>query len=136
MTPLLRTSGATYLIVPYERIIYWSIAIYLRFVLSHYAFIVISMERCGFAQGQNAHNNRFNTQHRRRVAEVTKIVSEISQATSERSAGVGQVENAVDELDLMTQENAALVEESAAAADSLKQRARHLSAVVAGFQLT
>lgn len=42
----------------------------------------------------------------------------------------------MDELDLMTQENAALVEESAAAADSLKQRARHLSAVVAGFQLT
>ncbi|CAN5189024.1 hypothetical protein BH09PSE6_BH09PSE6_16010 [soil metagenome] len=39
-------------------------------------------------------------------------------------------------LDAMTQQNASLVEQSTAAAESLKEQALRLSAVVARFELT
>jgi methyl-accepting chemotaxis protein len=69
------------------------------------------------------------------VQRVSDIIGEISAATSEQSAGIGQVNGAVVQLDQMTQQNAALVEQSAAAAESLKDQARQLAGVVAGFRL-
>ncbi|RVU44386.1 methyl-accepting chemotaxis protein [Rubrivivax rivuli] len=69
------------------------------------------------------------------VQRVTDIIGEISAATNEQSGGLGQINGAVADLDRMTQQNAALVEESAAAAESLREQAQKLAAVVGGFAL-
>ncbi len=69
------------------------------------------------------------------VQRVSDIIQEITCASAEQATGIGQVNVSVSELDRMTQQNAALVEESAAAAESLKDQARQLAAVVAVFKL-
>jgi methyl-accepting chemotaxis protein len=69
------------------------------------------------------------------IRRVTDIMSEISAASREQSAGVGQIGEAVTQMDQATQQNAALVEESAAAAESLKGQARQLVDAVAVFKL-
>ena len=69
------------------------------------------------------------------VHRVSDIIQEISRASAEQANGIGQVNVSVSELDQMTQQNAALVEESAAAAESLKEQARQLAAVVQVFRL-
>ena len=69
------------------------------------------------------------------VQRVTQVMGEITNASSEQSAGLGQVNQSVAELDRMTQQNAALVEQSAAAAESLKDQAARLAALVATFRL-
>ncbi len=69
------------------------------------------------------------------VQRVSDIVGEISNAAAEQSSGIGQVNSAVNDLDRMTQQNAALVEESAAAAESLKEQAGALTALVSTFKL-
>jgi methyl-accepting chemotaxis protein len=69
------------------------------------------------------------------IKRVTDIVSEISVASTEQSAGVVQVAHAVGQMDQVTQQNAALVEESAAAAESLKAQALELVQLVAVFKL-
>jgi methyl-accepting chemotaxis protein len=69
------------------------------------------------------------------VQRVTDIIGEISAAASEQSQGIGAINGSVTELDQMTQQNAALVEESAAAAESLKEQAKRLAAVVSKFRL-
>ena len=69
------------------------------------------------------------------VQRVTDIIGEISSAAEEQSRGIGSVNDAVTQLDQATQQNAALVEESAAAAGSLKDQARTLVTLVAGFKV-
>jgi methyl-accepting chemotaxis protein len=69
------------------------------------------------------------------VQRVSDIIGEISAAASEQSSGIGQVNTAVTQLDQMTQQNAALVEQSAAAAESLREQAGKLAAVVNVFRL-
>ncbi|MGQ3082728.1 MAG: methyl-accepting chemotaxis protein, partial [Hydrogenophaga sp.] len=69
------------------------------------------------------------------IRRVSDLVNEISNATSEQSAGVGQVGETISQMDRVTQQNAALVEESAAAADSLRQQALQLVQAVAVFKL-
>ena len=69
------------------------------------------------------------------IGRVTAIVSEISEASREQSAGVAQVGQAVTQMDQTTQQNAALVEQSAAATESLRQQAQALVDVVAAFRL-
>jgi len=69
------------------------------------------------------------------VQRVTDIIGEISAASTEQSQGIGEVKGAIGEVDQMTQQNAALVEESAAAAESLKEQATKLAAVVSTFRL-
>ncbi len=70
------------------------------------------------------------------VKRVTDIMSEISAASLEQSAGIEQVNLAVTQMDETTQQNAALVEEAAAAAESLEDQAETLSHAVAIFKLT
>ena len=69
------------------------------------------------------------------IRRVTDIVTEISSASVEQSAGLQQVGEAVGHMDRATQQNAALVEESAAAAESLRGQAQQLVQVVAVFKL-
>jgi methyl-accepting chemotaxis protein len=69
------------------------------------------------------------------VQRVADIIGEISAASAEQSSGIGQVNGSVGDLDRMTQQNSSLVEESAAAAESLRQQAERLNALVLGFRL-
>jgi methyl-accepting chemotaxis protein len=66
---------------------------------------------------------------------VNQLISEISQAAAQQTQGITLVGSAVTQLDAVTQQNAALVEQGAAAADSLKQQATRLNAVVQRFAL-
>ncbi len=69
------------------------------------------------------------------VQRVADIIGEVMTAANEQSQGIGQVNGAVTQLDQMTQQNAALVEQSAAAAESLKEQAGRLAALVANFNV-
>ncbi|MEG2998935.1 MAG: methyl-accepting chemotaxis protein [Comamonas sp.] len=69
------------------------------------------------------------------VQRVNDIIAEIRAASAEQSAGIGQVSQALNQLDQTTQHNSALVEESSAAADSLRDQAQRLTALVAQFRL-
>jgi methyl-accepting chemotaxis protein len=70
------------------------------------------------------------------IKRVTEIMSAISAASAEQSAGVAQVGEAVSRMDRTTQQNAALVEQSAAAGESLQRQAQQLVQAVAVFKLT
>jgi methyl-accepting chemotaxis protein len=69
------------------------------------------------------------------VQHVAGIVSEITSATVEQSAGIDLVNVAVTEMDQVTQQNAALVEQVAAAADSMSTQVQRLVSDVAVFRL-
>ncbi len=69
------------------------------------------------------------------VKRVTDIMSEISAATNEQSAGIEQVNHAIIQMDTVTQQNAALVEEAAAAADSMQSQAAALAVAMSTFML-
>jgi methyl-accepting chemotaxis protein len=69
------------------------------------------------------------------VRQVSDIMSEITAASEEQSAGIEQINQAVVQMDEVTQQNAALVEESAAAATSLQDQAVALARTVSVFKL-
>jgi len=69
------------------------------------------------------------------ITRVTDIMSEITAASVEQSAGIEQVNTAIVQMDQVTQQNAALVEEAAAAAESMQDQAAKLSEVVSVFKL-
>ncbi len=69
------------------------------------------------------------------VRRVTDIMSEISAASNEQSAGIEQVNQAITHMDENTQQNAALVEQAAAAAESLEDQANNLTQTVGIFKL-
>ena len=63
------------------------------------------------------------------------VISEISSASNEQTAGIEQINIAIVQMDEVTQQNASLVEEAAAAAESMQDQARTLSEVVSVFKL-
>jgi len=67
---------------------------------------------------------------------VNQLISDIASAAGQQTLGITQVGEAVTHLDTVTQQNAALVEESAAAAESLRQQAMDLNAVVQRFSVS
>ncbi len=69
------------------------------------------------------------------VGRVVDVISEITAAANEQSAGIAGVNEAIGNLDQMTQQNAALVEESAAAAESLREQADRMKQAVAVFKV-
>jgi len=69
------------------------------------------------------------------VKRVTDIMSEISAASQEQTAGIEQVNQAIASMDQVTQQNAALVEEAAAAAETMQVQAGRLSEAVSVFRL-
>ncbi len=73
-------------------------------------------------------------QTRAAVQRVHALITEISTATGEQSAGEIQVSGSVAELDSLTQQNAAMVEELAAAASSLNGQAAMVSESVKIFK--
>lgn len=69
------------------------------------------------------------------ICDVTRIMGEISTASTEQSEGVSQLGTAIHLMDQMTQQNAELVEVMSTAAGSLKQQADNLVKTVAVFKL-
>ena len=69
------------------------------------------------------------------VRRVTDIMSEISAASTEQTAGIEQINSAVVQMDQVTQQNAALVEEAAAAAESMQEQAARLLDAVSVFRI-
>ena len=69
------------------------------------------------------------------VRKVASVISEITTAANEQSAGIAGVNQAIGDLDQMTQQNAALVEQSAAAAESLREQADRMKQAVSVFRL-
>ena len=69
------------------------------------------------------------------VKKVADIISEISAASQEQSAGIEQVNKAIIQMDQITQQNAALVEEATASSQAMTQQARDLQDLVRQFQI-
>jgi len=69
------------------------------------------------------------------IRQVADIMTAISAASSEQSAGIEQVNQAIVSIDDVTQQNAALVEEAAAAAQSMREQADLLAQAVSVFKL-
>lgn len=67
------------------------------------------------------------------IKQVAVIMTEISAASAEQSAGIEQVNIAVASMDQTTQQNAALVEEASALADVLHNQTIQLEAAIAVF---
>ncbi len=69
------------------------------------------------------------------VQRVSDVISEITAASQEQTAGIDQINVAIIQMDNVTQQNASLVEEAAAAAEAMQDQARKLSEVVSVFKL-
>jgi methyl-accepting chemotaxis protein len=69
------------------------------------------------------------------IRNVSLIVREIAQASTEQTVGIEKVNSAIGEINDITQQNAALVEQAAAAAQSLLDQAGHLEHLVQTFRL-
>ncbi|MGR9012510.1 MAG: methyl-accepting chemotaxis protein [Gammaproteobacteria bacterium] len=66
---------------------------------------------------------------------VTVIMSDISAASAEQTAGIEQVNLAICQMDDVTQQNAALVKQASAAAESLEDQTQQLTVTVAHFKM-
>ena len=69
------------------------------------------------------------------VRRVTDIMSEITAASQDQSAGIAQINQAIIEMDNVTQQNTALVEQAAMAAQSLQDQAAEVANVVSIFKM-
>jgi methyl-accepting chemotaxis protein len=69
------------------------------------------------------------------VRRVTNIMTEISSASQEQTAGIEQINEAITQMDTVTQQNAALVEQAAAAAGALQDQAQGLLNSASIFKL-
>jgi len=67
------------------------------------------------------------------IGEVSDMINEITLASREQAEGIDQVTSAVGSIDHTTQQNAALVEEISAAAESMRDKARSLNAMMDRF---
>ena len=69
------------------------------------------------------------------VKRVTDIMSEITHASREQTAGIEHVSQAISEIDGVTQQNASLVEEAATASAAMQDQAANLAQLVSVFKL-
>jgi len=69
------------------------------------------------------------------VKKVSEIISEISSAGIEQTAGIEQANKSILHIDETTQQNTAMVEETAAASEALGEQSQKLSQMVAFFKL-
>ena len=69
------------------------------------------------------------------VGKVSDVLSEISHASGEQTAGISQINEAITQMDTITQQNAAMVEELAATAKSLHVQVENVSGSMRLFRL-
>ncbi len=70
------------------------------------------------------------------VQELSGLLAAIDAAGAEQAHGIEQVGHAIMEMDDVTRQNAALVEQAAAAAESMRNQAGNLAALVRTFKVT
>lgn len=70
----------------------------------------------------------------RSIRSVSDIVTDISSASQEQSAGIEQISKAIMQMDEMTQQNAALVEEATAASQSMEDQSQKLVEAMGFFR--
>ncbi|MFT5235759.1 MAG: methyl-accepting chemotaxis protein, partial [Shewanella sp.] len=68
------------------------------------------------------------------VTKVADMISQISIASDQQSAGIQEVNKAISQMDEMTQQNAALVEQVSAAGDAMAEQARNMKNQLSFFQ--
>jgi methyl-accepting chemotaxis protein len=68
------------------------------------------------------------------VRQVHALLTQVTTAADEQTAGIADVNRSVGALDQATQRNAALVEQCAAAADGLRDQAASLAQAMGSFQ--
>ena len=95
-----------------------------------------SVEQVGLGSKLVAQAGSTMTEVVESVRRVSEIMTEISAASRQQSAGIEKVNHAVGQMDKVTQQNAALVEEAAAAAASLHDEAGNLAQTVSAFRLS
>nr|WP_315490813.1 methyl-accepting chemotaxis protein [uncultured Rhodoferax sp.] len=71
----------------------------------------------------------------RAIEEVSGLIVEASGKSQQQTRGLHEISTTLEHLDVAMQQNAALVEEETAAAESLKQQAAKLHALVGEFKL-
>ncbi|MBC7502102.1 MAG: MCP four helix bundle domain-containing protein [Herminiimonas sp.] len=69
------------------------------------------------------------------IKHVTDIMSEITMASQDQTAGIGQINVAITQMDEVTQQNAALVEQAAAASEAMQEQSARLAETVSVFKL-
>ncbi|WP_233575908.1 methyl-accepting chemotaxis protein [Noviherbaspirillum saxi] len=69
------------------------------------------------------------------IQRVTKIMQEITEASSVQGAEIAQVNQTIAQMERMTQQNAALVERAAAVTESMQQRAHGLAQILQVFKV-
>lgn len=69
------------------------------------------------------------------IRHITKIMEEITTASSEQNAGIEQIRIALSQLDDVTQQNATMVEETAASSRALENEAEKLNDLVSQFHV-
>ena len=69
------------------------------------------------------------------VGNVSTVLDEISNASTEQTLGISQINEAIAQMDSITQQNAAMVEELAATASSLTQQVQGVSNSMRLFRL-
>lgn len=69
------------------------------------------------------------------IKRVNDIMSEITAASQQQSAGIEEVNNAISQIDHATQQNAALVEQVTAVAENLRDRGADLAQQISIFRL-
>lgn len=70
------------------------------------------------------------------IERTSRLVEDISRASSEQSAGASQVNTAIQQLDQVTQQNTSAAEEVSATAEELAGQAEQLQSAMAFFQLS
>ncbi|MCQ0990383.1 methyl-accepting chemotaxis protein [Jiella marina] len=68
-----------------------------------------------------------------KVAEVSRLVAEISQRAQDQAVNLKEVSSAAEQMDQATQQNAAMVEETTAAAQNLRAETETLAVLISGF---
>ncbi|MEP2716464.1 methyl-accepting chemotaxis protein [Pseudophaeobacter sp.] len=71
-----------------------------------------------------------------RVTNISHLVSEIADGSTEQATGLNETNIGISELDEVTQQNAAMVEQSTAASHLLRSDAGKLSELVAHFNVS
>ncbi|HYD61567.1 MAG TPA: methyl-accepting chemotaxis protein [Noviherbaspirillum sp.] len=69
------------------------------------------------------------------IKRVSDIMTEISAASEEQTAGIEQINQAVTQMDQVTQQNSALVEEAATASGAMQEHANELVKAVSVFKI-
>ncbi len=69
------------------------------------------------------------------VAEMNRLVGEISHSAEEQATGLNEVNSAVGQMDQVTQQNAAMVEQATAASHAMAGEAAELARLVGLFQI-